>query len=109
MTCANIMEIIQNSQKAPENPVSKNTSKYVSLTTNEEEVVEKNIIVDDADFELENCLEEDEEWIMQSFNVKKRLEEQQRQREIEEKQKEELQVKIMSKPPQPTPSTNDRL
>lgn len=50
MTNQNIMDIIQNSQKAQE--TQKKESKYVSLTGEEE--IEKNIIVDNADFDLEN-------------------------------------------------------
>mmetsp|Transcript_9740 Transcript_9740/g.8579 ORF Transcript_9740/g.8579 Transcript_9740/m.8579 type:complete len:150 (-) Transcript_9740:7-456(-) len=96
------MEIIQNSQKQTEKPALSN-QKYLSLTNKEEEVVEKNIIVDDADFELENCLE-GEEWMFQTFNTKKKLEAQRELREAEEKEK-----LAQAMPPQPTPSTNERL
>lgn len=48
------MQIIQKAQRSEERPAN-NNQKYLSLaTTKEPEVVEKNIIVDDADFELEN-------------------------------------------------------
>lgn len=52
ITNESIMEIIQKSQRG-EKKVSTDASKYVSLVeTKEPEVIEKNIIVDDADLEL---------------------------------------------------------
>lgn len=96
------MQIIQNSQRGEEKPQS-NKQTYVSLADNKEpEHIEKNIIVDDADFELENCLE-GEEWMFKTFNRKKRMEEKARQ-EAEEKQREERMSQLPpshQKPPQP--------
>lgn len=83
MTNESIIQIIQKAQRSEERPANTN-QKYVSLAAKEEpEVIEKNIIVDDADFELQNCLEEDEDWMFQTFNRKKMLE-QQAEESIEE-------------------------
>ena len=103
ITNENIMKIIKNSQRQTDNIEDKN-HKYVSLTGNDEEIIEKNIIVDDADLELVDCLE-GEEWKFQNFNTKKKLEAQREQKEIEERN-----LKITaSKPPQPAFSANQRL
>jgi hypothetical protein len=93
ITSENIMQIIQNSQKSSvERP---NNQKYISLTGQEEQV-EKNIIVDDADLELKDCLEE-EDWMFQTFNTKKKIEAQE--------SPEEAPAKVETKPPQPEPNT----
>ena len=106
MSNENIMQIIQNSQKQTENEKSsKNNQKYVSLTEKEEEVVEKNIIVDDADFELENWLE-GEEWMFKTFNTKKKLE---AKKALEEAEKERAKLESCPKPPSQSISANKRL
>ena len=103
MTNESIMQIIENSQKADEKQTS-NNQKYISLVDKNEPQVEKNVIVDDADLELENCLE-GEEWMFKTFNRKKQLEEK-AQQETENIEKEEIIEEApieCQKPPQPAP------
>jgi len=108
ITNESIMQIIQNSQKADDRPASTN-QKYVSLATHCDEPVEKNIIVDDADFELANCLE-GEEWMFQTFNRKKREEEQNASGTPEPATgAPESDAANLDKPPQPTGNTKSEV
>ena len=97
------MQIIQNSQKASDKP-SANNHKYTSLTNPdpEPEEIEKNIIVDDADLELVDCLE-GEEWMFKTFNIKKKLEA--RRAEMEANKANEVIIENQ-KPPIPEPKVN---
>jgi hypothetical protein len=103
ITNESIMQIIQNSQKASDKP-SANNHKYTSLTNPdpEPEEIEKNIIVDDADLELVDCLE-GEEWMFKTFNIKKKLEAQ--RAEMEANKANEVIIENQ-KPPIPEPKVN---
>jgi hypothetical protein len=96
-----IMQIIQNCQKVEEKPVSNSNHMYFSLADKKEpEQIEKNIIVDDADLELENCLE-GEEWMFKTFNRKK-LQEQTKFDNPETEQEDSQKLNgFHTKPPQP--------
>ena len=66
-----IMKIIQDSQQQ-EKVTAKDNPKHASLIKEPEaSQFEKNIIVDNADLELEGWLEEGEEWMFKTFNRKK--------------------------------------
>ena len=83
-----IMKIIQNSQQHEKQAVPENLRHTSLIHKPEPPQIEKNIIVDNADLELEGCLEEGEEWMFKTFNRKKRLEEQAQQDSQEGVQKE---------------------
>ena len=102
MSNESIMQIIQNCQKIEEKPApSTANQKYFSLADKKEpEQVEKNIIVDDADLELENCLE-GEEWMFKTFNRKKLLEQSEIDNPEAEQKVDQAPSESHPKPPQP--------
>lgn len=101
MSNESIMQIIQNSQKVEEKSTSNTNQKYFSLADKKEpEEIEKNIIVDDADLELENCLE-GEEWMFKTFNRKKLQEQNEVDNPEAEQEVNQKPSEPYTKPPQP--------